>query len=81
MLDEEVEKEIIEEKRVCVVDQCSTIIRVEQTPSPPSRSPRKRDHPKERFEGRQRKDLRVGLWARNYQVNQKILRIQPLLED
>jgi kinesin family protein 11 len=52
MLDEEVEKEIIEEKRVCVVDQCSTIIRVEQTPSPPSRSPRKRDHPKERFEGR-----------------------------
>jgi kinesin family protein 11 len=52
MLDEEVEKEIIEEKRVCVIDQCSTIVRVEQTPSPPSRSPRKRDHPKERFEGR-----------------------------
>jgi kinesin family protein 11 len=52
VLDEEVEKEIIEEKRVCVVDQCSPAIRVEQTPSPPSRSPRKRDHPKERFEGR-----------------------------
>lgn len=52
MLDEEVEKEIIEEKRVCVVDQCSPVIRVEQTPNPPSRSPRKRDHLKERLEGR-----------------------------
>jgi kinesin family protein 11 len=52
VLDEEVEKEIIEEKRVCVVDQCSPVIRVEQTLNPPSRSPRKRDHLKERLEGR-----------------------------
>lgn len=52
MLDEEVEKEIIEEKRVCVVDQCSPVIRVEQTPNPPSRSPRKKDHLKDRLEDR-----------------------------
>ncbi|GMY27092.1 kinesin-like protein KIN-10A [Fagus crenata] len=52
MLDEEVEKEIVEEKMVCMVDQCSPIIRFEQTPNLPSRSPRKEEYLKDRLEDR-----------------------------
>ncbi|KAB1205325.1 Kinesin-like protein KIF11-B [Morella rubra] len=52
VLDEEVEKEIIEEKRVCMVDQCGTAIGVEQTPNLPNRSPRIKDYLDESLEDR-----------------------------
>lgn len=50
VLDEEVEKEIVEDKRVCMVDQCSPINRFEQTPFLPSRSPMREEFLKERLE-------------------------------
>ncbi|KAG6668595.1 hypothetical protein CIPAW_01G181800 [Carya illinoinensis] len=45
----EVDKEIIEEK-VCTVEQCSPVHRVEQTPNLHSRSPRVKDYLKEKLE-------------------------------
>ncbi|XP_041001827.1 kinesin-like protein KIN-10A isoform X1 [Juglans microcarpa x Juglans regia] len=51
VLDEEVDKEIIEEK-VCTVDQCSSAIRFERTQTQRSRSPRIKDYLKDALEDR-----------------------------
>ncbi|KAG2722009.1 hypothetical protein I3843_02G094400 [Carya illinoinensis] len=51
VLDEEVDKEIIQEK-VCIVDQCGSATRFEQAQTQRSRSPRIKDYPKDTLEDR-----------------------------